>query len=93
MPRGESTVGPPLPGVVTVDVDGRACVYSPLRNEMLVLNQSASDVWWLADGELDENGIVDLLARVHDVDRPALAADVRETLATFAEAGLIAGPM
>jgi hypothetical protein len=82
----------PLPGVVTVDVDGRACVYSPLRNEVLFLNQSASDIWWLLDGELDVAGLVATLALAHGVDPAALVADVQRALSTFADAGLIERP-
>lgn len=79
----------PVLSAVTVDVDGRACVYSPTRNEVLFLNQSASDIWWLLESTLDVPGLVDALAHAYGVDPEVLAADVHQALAVFADAGLI----
>jgi len=42
----------PADGVSVEDVDAEVCLYRSDIDEVLVLNQSAADVWRLADGSL-----------------------------------------
>jgi hypothetical protein len=83
-------IGPALPGVTTVELDGRALIQTADRREVLALNQTASDVWWLADGENDLHGIVTVLAQRYHTTPEAIGADVGDVLRTFADARLIA---
>ncbi len=83
-------VGPPLPGVTAVEVDGRVVVYSPVQRNAIFLNETASDIWRLADGTLSVDDLAARLASMYDVERSAISDDVRVAVQSFADAGLIA---
>jgi Coenzyme PQQ synthesis protein D (PqqD) len=87
----EDKVGPPREGVTEVEVDGQVCLFSPATNEVLLLNQTASDVWYLCSGELTTQQIADRLAVVYQVDRATILQDVTATVRSFHEALLIGG--
>lgn len=86
-------VGPPLPGVVAVDLDGRVTVYCPQANDVLILNETASAVWRLLDGNRSSEEIVESLAHDYGLPSPAIAADVESTVDFFVTNGLIASPV
>ena len=56
----------------------------------MFLNETASDVWRLADGHHSFNGLVAELAAAYGTTPDAIAHDVRQALASFFEAGLMA---
>jgi hypothetical protein len=85
-------VGPPLDGVTEVEVDGQACLFSPVTNQVLLLNQTASDVWYLCDGTMTLAAVVQRLADVYDVPPNRLRADVRSAVESFVDAGLLSWP-
>lgn len=85
----EELVGPPAPDVAEVDVEGTACLFSPRVNQAVMLNETASDVWFLCDGTRTISQIVDRLAAVYQVDATAIERDVREAVSRFVDAGLI----
>ena len=72
-----------------MDVDGRVTVYAPGSEHVLFLNETASDVWRLLDGEHAFKEIVDLLASAYGVDASEIASEVRATLSSFVAAGLV----
>jgi hypothetical protein len=76
-----SRVGPATPGVTEIEVDGRISVYSPVTAEVLMLNETASDVWRLADGTLTLDGLVEALARSYGVQPAAIFDEVSATVA------------
>lgn len=84
-------VGPPLPGVTEVDIDGLVTVYAPTTARVLVLNETASHVWRLADGSRDVTGVTAVLAGLYDTTPEEISADVRAAVHSFVDAGLIAG--
>jgi hypothetical protein len=79
----ESRVGPAAPGVTEIEVDGRISVYSPVTTDVLMLNESASDVWRLADGTLTLDGLVEALARSYGLEPGAIFDEVSATVARF----------
>lgn len=84
-------VGPALPGVTEVDIDGIITVYAPATAQVLVLNETASQVWRLADGHRDVTDLTADLAELYDTTSDAIATDVRAAVHSFVDAGLIAG--
>ncbi|MFZ5871326.1 MAG: PqqD family protein [Actinomycetota bacterium] len=84
-----SVVGPPGPHVTETEVDGCVNVYSPVTRHVLVLNETASDVWRLADGEHMPSEVVTLLAEAYGVERGDVEQDVLGTIASFVGHGLI----
>lgn len=82
-------VGPPHDDVTEVEVDGQVCLYAPGTDSVVVLNQTASDVWFLCDGQLDEQQIVDRLAASYGLPAGDIIDDVREAIRSFQEAGLM----
>lgn len=81
----------PAPHVVVEDLDDDLCLYRSDINEVLVLNQSAGDVWRLADGQRTLTAIADQLARVYGEDETALQADVRTVVADLAARDYLVG--
>lgn len=88
----EQTVGPPQRAVTEVEVDGRISVYSPSRQELVALNETASDVWRLCDGHHDLPSIVSLLAASYRVQPGVIAGDVESTVGEFVALGLLPAP-
>lgn len=84
-----AVVGPPLDDVTEVEVDGQACLYSPRGDAVVMLNQTASDIWFLCDGSLSEDQIVSRLAASYDVTARSIDTDVRSTIRSFLDAGLL----
>lgn len=85
-------MGPVAPDVTQVDLDGRICVYSPGVRQALVLNETASDIWRLSDGEHTLEEIIALLAVAYNVDRETIGPEVQSTIRSFLDAGLLAPP-
>jgi hypothetical protein len=82
-------VGPPVAGVREVDVDGCLTLYQRAGDQVLILNQTASDVWRLADGSLDEAEMVRLLARAYGVDPSTITGEVHAAIERFVEDGFL----
>ena len=83
--------GRPMPAsdVVVEDLDDDVCLYRPDIDEVLVLNQSAGDVWRLADGEHSVDDIVERLAVAYRLPAHALYSDVERVLVDLAERGYL----
>ena len=84
-------VGPPRPNLLETEVDGDISIYDPGSERVVVLNQTASDVWRLTDGQHTINEIVELLARAYQVDVHSISDDVGQAVEGFGDAGLIDG--
>lgn len=82
-------IGPPAAGVMEREVGGCVVLLSPDQSEVLVLNETASDVWRLVDGELTLSDIVSLLARAYGMDPQAICDEVAATIHRFEENGLV----
>ncbi len=87
MPR----VGPPTAGVVESEVEGCVSLYHPESQEVSVLNQTASDVWRLSDGDHTLDQIVVLMARAYGVAPDSIREEVATTVETFRDKQLFAG--
>jgi hypothetical protein len=88
----ERAVGPALAEVTQIEVDGLVSVFSPVTEKVVLLNDTATDVWHLCDGEHDVAGIVRLLATAYGVDPAVIEQDVLTTVRSFVESGLIPDP-
>lgn len=58
-------------------------------DSIFTLNQTAITIWGALDGSTPLTRVIDLVCSEYDVDRDTAAADTREILAQFAEAGLV----
>jgi hypothetical protein len=74
---------------VSTEIDGRLSILNPHTDRVLMLNETASDIWRLADGEHDLDGLVRLLAEAYGVDGAAIRPEVEEALATLRAEGLL----
>ena len=54
-----------------------------------MLNASASEIWKLIDGTLTLTGIADRLAESYQVDPGTIVDEVRQTVSSFTETGLV----
>ncbi len=93
-PGAESArfIGPPVAGVVAREVGDCFALLSPHTAQVLVLNETASDVWRLADGELTLELIVELLARAYRVPPEMIRGEVARTVGALEDYGLLARP-
>ncbi|WP_084469489.1 PqqD family protein [Jiangella gansuensis] len=74
----------PAAAVRELDVDGEVTLFHAPTHTALVLNDTASDVWRLLDGERTVAQIVELLARAYDADADTVRAGVHAALEQLA---------
>lgn len=86
---GSRRIGPPVAGVVEREVAGCFALLCPDEELVLLLNETASDVWRLLDGELTLETIVDLLARAYQAEPSDIYEDVELTVAYLLTHGLV----
>jgi tRNA A58 N-methylase Trm61 len=85
-------LGPSRPGTTEIELDGRIHVYSPVTQQLVALNETASDVWRLCDGEHTAQEVVELLSRSYQVAAGDIRADVMAALDRFVVLGLLPAP-
>ena len=88
METSPAKVGPPAANVVESEVDGNINLYDPQTEEVAILNETASDVWRLADGTQTLDQVVALIARAYGVEPQQIEEEVKATVATFVDKGL-----
>lgn len=79
----------PAPGVVVEDLDDDVCLYRSDIDEVLVLNQSAGDIWRLADGDRSVETIATRLADVYGTDEATMRTDVQAVVADLLTRGYL----
>jgi len=79
----------PAPGILLEEIDDDICLYRADIDEVLVLNQSAADVWRLADGTRTEAELLEHLAQAYGVASDELAADVSTVLSDLTQRGYL----
>jgi hypothetical protein len=70
-------------------VRGEISLYDPHTESVLVLNQTASDVWRLSDGEHSLEEIVELLGAAYGMNPDQIRADVKSTVVRIIEEGFL----
>ncbi len=91
MEQSSAKVGPPAAHIVESEVDGRISLFDPESQEVSLLNDTASDVWRLCDGTSTIDQVVELMAKTYGVEPDAVAHEVKATVTTFYDKGLLAG--
>ena len=80
----------PGPTVVETEIEGCLALFHPHKAQVLVLNETASDVWRLIDGQLTLEAIVLALSRAYGVEPDAIRADVGRTVVLLRTPGFLA---
>ncbi len=83
-------VGPPAAHIVESEVDGRISLFDPQSQEVSMLNDTASDVWRLCDGTSTLDQVIELVAKAYGVEPDAVGDEVKATVKTFHDKGLLA---
>ena len=91
MDHPAAKVGPPAAHIVESEVDGRISLFDPQTQEVSMLNDTASDVWRLCDGTSTLDQVIELMAKAYDVEPDAVGHEVKATVETFYDKGLLAG--
>lgn len=86
---GTTVIGPPTARVTQREIKGCIALLHPETNEVLVLNETATDIWHLSDGTMDLNGIVEALAKSYRVHGGTIHDDVERTVLSLLEHGFI----
>ena len=89
MPSETTRIGPPSPQILETEIGDEISLYDPVTENVVVLNQTASDIWRLSDGESDADGIVNLLAAAYGVEANRIRQEVEDTITKFREQGLL----
>lgn len=79
----------PAPSVVAEDLDTELSLYRTDIDEALVLNQTAGDVWRLADGTATVGEIVTQLAHAYSSSAAELEGSVHEVIDDLARRGYL----
>jgi hypothetical protein len=87
--EGHRIVGPPAADLRTTEIDGRLVVFNPSNQQVLVLNETATAIWALADGSRDISALVSTLSAAYDADLATVQVGVQEALARFVQAGAL----
>lgn len=74
---------------MSTEIEGRISILNPLTDRVLMLNETASDIWRLADGEHSLEELIGLLAHAYGVDRAAIRPEVEEAVATLRAEGFL----
>lgn len=83
-------VGPPAAHIAESEVDGRISLFDPQSQEVSMLNDTASDVWRLCDGTSTLDQVIELMAKAYGVESDAVGDEVKATVKTFYDKGLLA---
>jgi len=76
--------------VVETEIDGCVALFNPDSGEAVFLNETASDIWRLSDGEISLEDVVTRLAGAYDTDRATIGEDVRHTVSDLQHRGFLA---
>jgi len=74
-----------------MELDGDISLYHPDTGQALVLNDTASDIWRLLDGEQSVDGVIEVLAGAYRTDPAEIGEDVRRVIANLTEHGFLPG--
>lgn len=74
-----------------MEIDGEITLFDAATQTALVLNQTASDVWRLIDGERTPDAIAHVLGHAYDADPVTVRTGVDAALAELREHGLVDG--
>lgn len=88
MNQPKQRIGPPSSHILETEIADEISLYDPTTEQVVVLNQTASDVWRLCDGESDIEDIVRLLAGAYGVRGDEIRAEIEETIRSFQDQGL-----
>jgi hypothetical protein len=84
-----SRIPKPVPDYRLEELDNELLLYHPAQTKTIYLNETASLVWQLCDGERSEQDIVDLLRESFPEAADTVESDVARTLDNFREHGAI----
>lgn len=79
----------PVPGYQIETLEGEIILFHPVKTTILYGNPSSALIWRLCDGGRTVAEIVQLLSAAYPEMAQTMAAEVRETLLTFAQHGAI----
>jgi hypothetical protein len=91
LPRGDTLLPCHVDRIAERPFDGGLVLYHPERQEIYLLNASATYVWRLCDGTRGPGLIVEALAEVYPLLRHAIEEDIPDLLHRLLAAGLLAG--
>lgn len=82
-------MGPAPDEVLETEIDGEISLYHPGNERVVVLNETASDIWRLLDGSRTVAQVAELLSSSYGADPVVVAADVERTVDQLVEAGML----
>ena len=86
---GNHRIGPPPSHIIETEVKGDISLFDAQRNQVVVLNATASDVWRLCDGDQTLDEIVDLIASAYTVEPEVVRDDVTDTVNRLIDEGFL----
>jgi hypothetical protein len=85
----DGRIGPPPVHIIETEIKGDISLFDAERNQVVVLNSTASDVWRLCDGEHSLDEIVALLASAYRTTPETIRDNVTSTIEQLVEEGFL----
>lgn len=82
------TIGPKAGLATEAAIDGDVRVYAPKSRQVLVLNETAADVWRLCDGTRTRREIAETLAARYREELPVVLPAITALIEQFTRHGL-----
>lgn len=77
------------PGFIEAELGAEISLYDPGREQVTLLNETASDLWRLLDGTTRLGEVVGLLAQAYQVPANDIRSEIEAVVDTLEKAGLI----
>lgn len=82
-------IGPPVASVRALELDGEISLYHAASQQAVLLNDTASAIWRLADGQRSLREIVTDLAATYGTTEDQIRPDVERAVAELVAAGFL----
>ena len=87
--KSDDRVGPPQPHILEEEVGAEVVLFDSERQLFVSLNETASDIWRLADGRFSLDELVAKLAASYGTDSDSIRSDVESTVQELIDADLL----
>jgi hypothetical protein len=86
-----TTAPRPRLDLVETEIGTEISIYDPAGERVTLLNETASDIWRLVDGETTVEEIARLLGAAYDTSPEIIRTDIDATISSFHDADLLEG--
>tara|TARA_B100000242_G_C42844898_1_gene392383 strand:- start:412 stop:693 length:282 start_codon:yes stop_codon:yes gene_type:complete len=75
--------------IVFTELDDEICIFDSISTDYINLNETASEIWKMIDGNLKFEEIIDSLIIKYDIKKSDCIKEVNKFLSSFLEKGFL----